>query len=138
MTAPPSSRVVPRRVELDPVCVIREGAEEYCIYPLDRVMTVLGKKWTLFVIAVLGNRDRTRFNALLADLRFISSRTLTDRLKELVSLQLVDRIESHRTSPRVEYRLTSHGQELRRRLIPLLDWAIGFETGVSRSVLAPV
>ncbi len=121
------SRVAPRKVELDDVCVVRDGAAEYCIYPLDRVMTVLGKKWTLFVIAVLGNEEGARFNELLADLRFISSRTLTDRLKELVALGLVEREEMTGPPRRVDYRLSLHGRKLRDRLIPLLDWAIGFE-----------
>lgn len=137
MKAGASGRVAPRRIELDPVCVIREGEEEYCIYPLDRVMTVLGKKWTLFVTAVLGNREQTRFNELLADLRFISSRTLTDRLKELVDLRLVERKKSRGTPHRVAYSLTSHGRALRRRLIPLLDWAIGFEAEVGHSAPSP-
>lgn len=137
MKVPTSGRVAPRRIELDPVCVIREGEEEYCIYPLDRVMTVLGKKWTLFVTAVLGNREQTRFNELLGELRFISSRTLTDRLKELVALRLVEREESQEAPHRVAYSLTSHGRALRRRLIPLLDWAIGFEAEVGHSVPAP-
>lgn len=132
-----SSRVAPRRVELDDVCVVRDGDAEYCIYPLDRVMTVLGKKWTLFVTAVLGNRERTRFNELLGDLRFISSRTLTDRLKELVALRLVEREESQEAPRRVIYRLTSHGRALRRRLIPLLGWAIKFEADVSHSMPTP-
>jgi DNA-binding HxlR family transcriptional regulator len=122
------SRVAPRRVELDDVCVIRDGDAEYCIYPLDRVMTVLGKKWTLFVISLLGNEEVVRFNELLAGLRYISSRTLTDRLKELVALGLVEREEVMDLPRRVEYRLTLRGRELRDRLIPLLDWAIGFET----------
>ncbi|MEE9600800.1 MAG: helix-turn-helix domain-containing protein [Thermoplasmata archaeon] len=115
-------------MELDSVCVIREGAREYCIYPLDRLMTVLGKKWTLFVIAVLGNIERMRFNEIHSELRFVSSRTLTDRLKELETLGLVRREAFAEIPPRVEYRLTQRGQEMRRVLIPLLSWAMDFET----------
>lgn len=125
------SRVAPRKVELDDVCVVRDGDTEYCIYPLDRVMTVLGKKWTLFVLAVLGNEKVAYFNELLADLRFVSSRTLTDRLKELVTLGLVEREEMPDSRQRVQYRLSLRGRELRDRLIPLLDWAIGFEVAGS-------
>ncbi len=124
-----SSKASPRRTELDPVCVIREGSEEYCIYPLDRLMGVLGKKWTLFIIAVLGNSDRMRFNEIHAHLKFISSRTLADRLKELVTLGLVHREAFDQIPPKVEYRLTMEGQSMRRVLIPLLSWAIEFEAG---------
>lgn len=109
--------------------MIREGDREYCIYPLDRVMVVLGKKWTLFLIAVLGNRERMRFNEILSELRFVSSRTLTDRLRELAALGLVQREMFSEIPPRVEYRLTEEGRRMRRVLIPLLSWAIEFETG---------
>ncbi len=119
----------PRRTELDSVCVIREGEEEYCIYPLDRLMAVLGKKWTLFIIAVLGNAERPRFNEIHADLKLISSRTLADRLKELEALGLVHREAFAQIPPRVEYRLTAGGRSMRKVLMPLLKWAINFETG---------
>ncbi|MFQ5908241.1 MAG: winged helix-turn-helix transcriptional regulator [Thermoplasmata archaeon] len=123
------SKVVSRRIELDRVCMIREGEKEYCLYPLDDFMTVLGKKWTLFVIAVLGNQERMRFNEIQSELRFVSSRTLADRLKELGDLGLIQRKAFNEIPPKVEYRLTGEGQALRRVLIPLLSWAIEFETG---------
>lgn len=107
--------------------MVREGDREYCIYPLDRILAVLGKKWTLFLIAVLGNESRRRFNEILEDLRFVSSRTLSDRLKELVDLGLVRREAYAEIPPRVEYELTEDGRGLRARLIPLLEWAIRAE-----------
>ncbi len=122
-----SRKARPRRSELEQSCTIKEGDREYCIYPLDRLMTVLGKKWTLFVIAVLGNRERMRFNEILSRLRFVSSRTLTDRLKELEALGLVWRNAFPEIPPRVEYGLTGDGLALRHVLIPLLSWAIEFE-----------
>ncbi len=117
----------PRRLELDDVCVIREGDREYCIYPLSDLMRVLGKRWTLFVIAVLGNRDRMRFNEILADLRFISSRSLTDRLKELEAAGLVAREAFSEVPPRVDYRLTLEGRSMRALLVPLLQWTLDWE-----------
>ena len=123
---PPPNRV-PRKLELDEVCVIRERGREYCIYPLGDLMRVLGKKWTLFVIAVLGNRERIRFNEILADLRFISSRSLTDRLRELEEEGLVSRSVPSVNSRRVEYRLTPEGRNVRALLVPLLQWTIELE-----------
>ncbi|MFQ5803397.1 MAG: winged helix-turn-helix transcriptional regulator [Candidatus Methylomirabilales bacterium] len=123
------SKAVTRKIDLDQVCMIREGENEYCLYPLDRLMTVLGKKWTLFVIAVLGNQQRMRFNEIQSELGFVSSRTLADRLKELGALGLIQRKPFNEIPPKVEYRLTREGQALRQVLIPLLNWAIEFETG---------
>lgn len=124
-----SKRRVTRAVDLDRACVIREQGEEYCIYPLDDLMAVLGKKWALFIMAVLGNDSRTRFNDLLRQLKGVSPRTLTDRLKELASLRLIERTVYPEVPLRVEYALTEDGKRMRRALIPFLKWSIDFETG---------
>jgi len=92
-------------------------------------MAVLGKKWALFIIAVLGNDNATRFNDLLRQLKGISPRTLTDRLKELTSLGLVRRTIFPEVPLRVEYTLTQEGRRMREALIPFLEWSIGFEKG---------
>lgn len=118
-----------RAVDLDRACVIREQGEEYCIYPLDDLMAVLGKKWALFIMAVLGNDSRTRFNDLLRQLKGVSPRTLTDRLKELANLRLIERTVYPEVPLRVEYALTEDGKRMRRALIPFLKWSIDFETG---------
>jgi len=114
--------------------VIREQGEEYCIYPLDDLMAVLGKKWALFIIAVLGNNTRTRFNDLLRQLRGISPRTLSDRLKELETLRLIERNAFAEIPPRVEYELTEDGKRMRKALIPFLEWSIDFEEAGSANV----
>ncbi|HLB67748.1 MAG TPA: helix-turn-helix domain-containing protein [Thermoplasmata archaeon] len=118
-----------RALDLDRACVIREQGEEYCIYPLDDLMAVLGKKWALFIMAVLGNDSRTRFNDLLRQLKGVSPRTLTDRLKELANLRLIERTVYPEVPLRVEYALTEDGKRMRRALIPFLKWSIDFETG---------
>lgn len=127
---------VARSVELDRACVIREEGEEYCIYPLDDVMDVLGKKWALFVVAVLGNEERTRFNELHRQLKGISPRTLTDRLRELEGLGLVRRTVYPEVPARVEYELTDPGERMRKALVPFLKWAIAFEVESGRSPAA--
>ena len=124
---PLRKRKVTRLVDLDRACVIREGGEEYCIYPLDDLMAVLGKKWALFIIAVLGNNSTTRFNDLLRQLKGISPRTLTDRLKELAALGLIQRAVFAEVPLRVEYTLTEAGRRMRKALIPFLQWSIDFE-----------
>lgn len=126
-------RTVARITDLDRACIIREGGEEYCIYPLDDVMDVLGKKWVLFVIAVLGNEERTRFNELLRQLKGISPRTLTDRLRELEGVGLIRRTVYPEVPLRVEYELTGHGLRMRQALIPFLKWSLEFEAERGRS-----
>jgi len=128
---PLRKRKVARVVDLDRACIIREGGTEYCIYPLDDVMAVLGKKWALFIIAVLGNNSTTRFNDLLRQLKGISPRTLTDRLKELATEGLIERAVFAEVPLRVEYKLTEAGRRMRKALIPFLQWSIEFETATA-------
>jgi len=124
---PLRKRKVTRVLDLDRACIIRERGKEYCIYPLDDLMAVLGKKWALFIMAVLGNGNATRFNGLLQQLKGISPRTLTDRLKELSSLGLVHRTVFPEVPLRVEYTLTDAGRRMREALIPFLEWSVAFE-----------
>jgi DNA-binding HxlR family transcriptional regulator len=51
-----------------------------------------------------------------------SSKTLTIRLRELEKNGILDRHSYNEIPPRVEYRLTSKGQELVESIINLLQW----------------
>lgn len=117
------------RAASDEACVIRKDGREYCVYPLDDVVTVLGRKWALLVIGVIGNQPWTRFNEIQTALPTISPRTLTDRLQELEALKLVARKAYAEVPLRVEYALTPDGVALRDVLIPMLEWAEARDTG---------
>ena len=55
-------------------------------------------------------------------LKGVSSKTLARRLKELERGGILERQAYNEIPPRVEYRLTSKGQELVESLINLLQW----------------
>ena len=52
---------------------------------------VLCRRWTALIVASLGDGP-LRFSELQDELRTISARTLTSRLRELEEIDLVDRI----------------------------------------------
>ena len=104
-------------------CMIIDGGTEYCIDPAENLLGVLGSKWTLAIIGVLGNRPASRFNELVDALNSVGSKVLTDRLRELQKLEIVSRQVIPTTPVRIEYRLTDLGLSLRKSLIPLLAWA---------------
>jgi DNA-binding HxlR family transcriptional regulator len=124
-----------RRPSRDPVdrtvaCMIRVDGHEYCIDPAGGVADALGKKWTLPLMGVLGNRPKNRFHELVEALDGVGAKALSGRLRELERLGLVRR-ELVRESPgRVQYLLTDRGVELRRALVPLLQWAATEERAV--------
>src|SRR5580658_9976398 len=86
-------------------CMIREDGREYCMDPAGGVADAIGKKWTLPLIGVLGNRPQNRFHELAQALDGVGAKALTARLRELEQLGLVRR-EVHPDGLRwVEYRL---------------------------------
>ncbi len=104
-------------------CMIRVDDREYCIDPVGGVVSVLGKKWTLPLIGVLGNRRTSRFSELRDAVKGMGSKALAERLKELQHLGLVTRELFAEVPTRTEYRLTTSGTSLRRALVPILGWA---------------
>jgi len=78
--------------------------------------SIISDKWSGHVIRALSN-GINRFGTLERSVAGISPQTLSGRLKRLEKMGIISRTASPESPPRVEYTLTSMGQEL----IPLLD-----------------
>jgi len=94
-----------------------------CLCPLEGVIDVISKKWTLLIVNVIGNHGQLRFSKLMQELRGISPKTLADTLKQLQEEELIKREAFAEIPPRVEYSLTSDGKRLREAIMPILTWA---------------
>ncbi|GAB7017408.1 winged helix-turn-helix transcriptional regulator [Halostagnicola bangensis] len=103
-------------------CGDSEPEVEY-YQPLADAMSVLSKKYALETISIIEKHEPMRFKTLEEHLRDASSKTLSDRLDQLVDKGLITRTQYEEIPPRVEYELTEDGRELRQHLEPLLDWA---------------
>ena len=99
-----------------------EKEQQTCICPLKGIIDLISKKWALLIINTLGNCGTLRFNKLLETLSGISPKTLSDTLKDLQAEGLIKREAFAEIPPRVEYSLTKDGSELRKSIIPLLEW----------------
>jgi DNA-binding HxlR family transcriptional regulator len=99
-----------------------EEANRVCLCPLKGIIDVISKKWALLIINSLGNCGKLRFNKLMEALNGISPKSLSDTLKELQAEGLITRESFAEIPPRVEYSLTKDGVELRKSIIPLLEW----------------
>ena len=97
-------------------------SETKCICPLNKIMNLISKKWTLLVINVIGNNQTVRFNEIIRRLNGVNSKTLSDRLKELETFGLISRKVYAEIPPRVEYSLTVKGKTLRKAILPLMEW----------------
>ena|SRR5258705_2892789 len=84
--------------------------------PMSTCMALLGGAWTTNVVWQLSGGPR-RFGELAKDIRGISPKMLTTRLRELQDKGVIDRTVAHRSPPCVEYSLS----ELGRELVPVID-----------------
>jgi len=96
---------------------------ELCLSALHDIIDVVAKKWSLFVLNVLGNRGRLRFNQIMRELSGIGPTTLAETLEQLLRLKLIERQAYAEIPTRVEYSLTPEGEDLRSAIVPLLVWA---------------
>ncbi|MGW3665461.1 winged helix-turn-helix transcriptional regulator [Streptomyces sp. NPDC005141] len=89
---------------------------------MTRVFTLLGKRWTGLVVAVLMQHP-VHFADLRRAIPGISERMLSDRLTELGVAGLVVREVNEGPPLRVSYRLTEAGAALEPALKELGSWA---------------
>jgi DNA-binding HxlR family transcriptional regulator len=87
-----------------------------------RAIELIGKRWTGAVVRALMIRP-ARFNQLLAGIPGISDRVLTERLRELETEGLVERLVDPGPPVRVTYRLTARGRAMQPILAAVSEWA---------------
>ncbi len=93
-----------------------------CLCPITGIIDLVAKKWSVCIISLLGGRDRMRFNEIKRELKGISPKTLSDRLKDLQGEGLIDKEMYAEVPVRVEYSLTEDGKNLYSVLMPLVEW----------------
>ena len=92
--------------------------------PIHGVIDIVSKKWSLLIVAVLGNSSKMRYNDILKELKGISPKTLADTLKRLLNAKIIERQAFNEIPPRVEYSLSEDGEKLRDSVIPIINWAV--------------
>jgi len=89
---------------------------------VSEVLSRVGDKWTVLVVATLGDGPK-RFNELRRALGSISQRMLTLTLRALERDGLVTRTVFPTVPPRVDYELTELGRSLLDPVSALSLWA---------------
>src|SRR5437660_6938063 len=87
-----------------------------------RAIELIGKRWTGAVVKALMSRP-ARFNQLLAGIPGISDRVLTERLRELETEGLGERLVDRGPPVRVSDRLTARGRAVQPIFASVTDWA---------------
>lgn len=83
---------------------------------------MLGKRWTGLILDTMLEGPQ-RFCEMTATVEGLSDRVLSDRLRELESEGVVERVVYPQIPVRVEYRLTEKGRDLRPVVQAIHEWA---------------
>ena len=105
--------------------IITHDGGDISITKSEGVLKILGKKYSLLIIGILGNNAAMSFNDIKKSVGCPRSNLLSLRLKEMSNAGIMKRnvMDSHPVS--VKYSLTENGKELRENLIPLFKWIEG-------------
>ena len=89
--------------------------------PVSSVLDVFGDRWTLVVVRDLA-LGKKRFGELMASPEKIPTNILSDRLKQLEMVEVIERIAYQERPTRYEYRLTEKGRDLAPVLQAMAAW----------------
>lgn len=91
--------------------------------PITIFMEQIGGKWKPVIIWLLLLNEVMRFNELDKAIAGISPKMLSQQLKKLEKLNIVDRKSYPEIPPKVEYRLTKKGKSLKENLSKIMEWS---------------
>lgn len=95
--------------------------------PVDRTCSIIGKRWTFFLLEELAGTQSKGFAELQKRMDTISSKVLAQRLDELELQGLVLKQEKHvKNALRTNYTLTEKGTRLHRIMHELKSWNAEF------------
>ncbi len=95
-----------------------------------RVTQIIGKKWTLLILIELAKADNAwkRFSNIKSRLKTITSKVLSERLKELVAEEMVEKKMDKTVVPMIsEYRLTKTGEGFMSVMEEMKLWALEYK-----------
>lgn len=103
--------------------------------PVACTLDVLGDRWSLLVIRDIV-RGKSRFAEFLASPEGIPTNILADRLKRLMAAGIIKGRRYSQHPPRLEYSLTTKGEDLRPVMRAMVDWGIRHAGGRMPPVLS--
>ncbi len=99
---------------------------QYC--PIAKATEILGDRWTLLIVRDMLT-GTCHFNDFERGLPGISRGLLADRLRRLVQVGIVEKLERENGRNRTQYQLTKAGEELYPVIDSLLNWGAKWAFG---------
>jgi DNA-binding HxlR family transcriptional regulator len=101
--------------------------------PSQGILALIGSKWSLLILCALRAGPR-RTHELKRRLAGVSSKMLTQTLRELERHGIVARRDFGEIPPRVEYSLTALGRSLAALVVEIEDWVTTHYTRITSVV----
>jgi DNA-binding HxlR family transcriptional regulator len=80
--------------------------------PLHGLVTILSGPWTTYILWLVRTRGDMRFGEIKKQMPGISAKVLTERLRMLERVGILNRYQEQTIPPKVTYSLTARGKEL--------------------------
>lgn len=93
-------------------------------FPVQRILAIVGDKWSTIVLYYLSVRQVRRFNELQRQIPEISKKMLAQTLRALERDGLLVRTDYAEVPPRTDYRLSADGHKLREAVAMLCEWGL--------------
>lgn len=84
----------------------------------------LNRKWTNEILVTLFFKNQLNFNAMKRNIRGISSKILSNRLKKLEKYCFVKKIEASEKMIRKYYKLTNRGKLFVKNMLDVINYSI--------------
>lgn len=92
--------------------------------PIACTLDLIGDRWTLLIIRDMMFFKKQRFEEFLDSPEGISTNILSDRLRKLEELELIEKQPYSNHSRRMNYQLTEKGESLRPVLKSVIKWGL--------------
>jgi len=89
----------------------------------------LNRKWTNEILVTLFFKNRLNFNAIKKNVKGITSKVLSNRLKKMEKYYIIKRIEAPEKMIRWYYKLTKRGKKFVLDLLDAINYGIEREKG---------
>jgi len=104
--------------------ITKEPDPRYLNCPIRQVIDQFGDKWSLLVLYHLHKSGTLRFGELHRDMADCSQKMLSQTLKRLEQIGLINRKVYPEVPPRTEYTMTDRGRSLMPYVNGLIGWAV--------------
>lgn len=98
----------------------------YSDCPVETTLSLIGNKWKILIIRDLISGTK-RYSELAKSIPDVSSKVLTQQLRELEKDNIISRKVYPEVPPRVEYSMTDFGNTLKPVLLSMQEWGNDFK-----------